>query len=87
MTKPWELTPRELGADTHIARGHHRAIATTAVKKYQEWLASQCGPDPCRNDNCSTEAEECSVKRDCPDYQYWLGQQQGYAKGLQERGK
>lgn len=61
------------------------AIATAAVKKYQEWLAKQCGEKPCLK--CKFYDGGCVYLTDCGSLANYLGQQQGYAKGLQERGK
>lgn len=95
MTEPWELTDEEISQALLWHHGHvlitesYRRIAAAAVKKYQEWLASKCEEKPC---------PQCELKDDCieeespgwcvePLYREWLGQQQGYARGLEERGK
>lgn len=93
MTEPWELTENEY---RDIARSMdqvffgtmieptYRAIATAAIQKYQEWLASQCGLCPC--DDCEMR-ESCwrDTEQDfCADRHKWDGMQLGLAKGLQQ---
>lgn len=97
--QPWMLTDEEILDVCRLEfkqkgwspASVNRAIATAAVKKYQEWLAKQCGEKPC---------EGCKIAHGCNDtlgarfidfpfhacgtYAQWLGQQQGYAKGLAE---
>jgi hypothetical protein len=90
----WELTDKELRllgqGDYATPREWMRAAAAAAVKKYQERLASKCGPKPC--DTCDaidkTFCERINTTighdRACVRITQWLGQQQGYDKGLED---
>lgn len=90
--KPWMLTDSEIMeaqgvTGVKMLDDKTRAIATAAVKKYQEWLASQCGPNPCIG--CEAPGEDAcrEVIGMCSKWYIWHGIQAGLAKGLQERGK
>lgn len=65
----------------------YRRIGRLYVKKYQEWLAKQYGPNPC--DTCALvtileNKPRCITSNPCLKASRWLRQQQGYAKGLAE---
>lgn len=103
MTKPWELTDDEIDMQVNwLARTFdevnqwYRAIATAAVKKYQDWLAAKCVHCPCEGcdlwDYCWPRKHGGDALRDprqdsCGPYSRYLGQQQGYAKAMLERGR
>lgn len=98
-TETWKLTDSE--RDQHwqaFWKFHYypgdmpsylRELEVAAVKKYQEWLASQCGPNPCEGccykkpyvnrKGCAAEDQgECTKPLE------WRTQQAGLAQGMQE---
>lgn len=72
-----------------------KSVATAAVEKYREHLASQVGPDPCvgceHKEHCNRKdgiwKDEPLIQDVCELIAAYEGQQAGYAKGIQERGK
>lgn len=87
----WELEPQELDKwieelsqnDEPPDRSH--AYERGLIEKYHSWLAKQV-EKPCEGCKPPDNRHDCdySDKRYCPDYRFYLGQQSGYAKGIQE---
>ena len=84
-----EVVGKAVGCDGPYKWGieDYVAVAEHFKAKTLEWLAKQCGEKPCLTckeqclPDCQTEIWMCGML-----YQ-WLGQQQGYAKAMQEKGK
>lgn len=96
MSEPWELTDEEI--EHILLKGigrpddtcdYERQFATAAVKKYRDYLASQCGPDPCGECKAKGFCDAWGRLTDsqsecCGIYNQYLGTLTGYAKAMQE---
>lgn len=64
-----------------VARWYYRR---EGYAKALEHLAAQCGPNPCEGCTHKWLCDNEKRKHICDQHISWLGQQQGYAKGLAE---